>query len=322
MPLAHPLEEGGTIGVPAPASPYHNRSEIFRGVEWWESRGYEVKLAPGIFERDMYVAGTPEDRARDLVAMFDDDNVDVVQCLGGGFGAMQTIPHIDFDVIAANPKPFIGYSDITALHTAIAHYTGLVTFYGPGLAGVDDPDRKDGRGFTQDRLMTALTAVDALGEVPRKPGDEYIRPFNGGRVTAELAGGCLWLLGHTIGTPWEVDLAGKIFFFEDVDAPAWYIDGMLLHLRQAGLLDDVVGVVVGELERCDWQESKPEWPQTRSIEDVLEGHLEEMGVPALYGYPLGHGDNLSTLPLGVTATLDADERRLTLDSPALTPQAF
>lgn len=321
MLKAGPLPPGGTIGVPAPASPYFNRSEVLRGVEWWEARGFRVKLGAGIYERDAYVAGPPEKRAEDLVAMFADDEVDVVQVLGGGFGAMQTIPHIDFDVIAHNPKPFVGYSDITALHTAIARFTGLVTFYGPGLAGTDDPERKDGRGFTQARLLRALQSTEPLGEVPKKPDDPYVRPFNGGRASAPLTGGCLWLLAHTIGTPWQVDLAGKIFFFEDVDAPAWYIDGMLLHMRQAGLLDEVAGVVVGELERCDWREDRPEWQQTRSIEDVLEAHLEALGVPALYGYPLGHGNHLATLPLGVTATVDADARTLTLDEPALSARS-
>jgi muramoyltetrapeptide carboxypeptidase len=308
------LAPGGTIGVPVPASPYFNRSEIFRGAEWWEKHGYHVKLADGILSRDAYVAGDPKQRAVDLTAMFADDEVDVVQCFQGGYGSAQTIPLIDFDVIAANPKPFVGYSDITALHCAIRHYTGLVTFYGPGLAGVNDRETKD---FTRERLLTALTRTDALGEVPRRPDDDYIRPLGSGRVTAPMVGGCLWLLAQAIGTPWEIDLDGKIFFFEDIDAPAWYIDGFLNQMRQVGMLDGVVGVVVGELERCDWREDRPEWPQTLSVEDVLERYIEPLGVPALYGFPMGHGKYLSTTPLGVTVTLDADARSLTIDEPAL-----
>lgn len=316
---AAPLPPGGTIGVPAPASPYHNRSDVLRGVEWWEAQGYRVKTAPGIYARDGWAAGDPTQRAADVMAMFTDDDVDVVQCLQGGYGAAQTIPHLDFGVIAQNPKPFVGYSDITALHAAIRHHTGLVTFYGPGLAGVDDSERdRDQRKFVQHHLLRALTSTDALGVVPRRPDDDYLRALSGGRVCAEMVGGCLWLLGQTIGTPWQIDLSGKVFFFEDVHAPAWYIDGILNQMTQTGMLKDVVGVVVGELIDCDWKENAADFPQMLSIEDVLERYLEPLDVPVLYGLPLGHGKHLVTTPLGAGVTLDADERTLTLDEPALT----
>jgi muramoyltetrapeptide carboxypeptidase len=315
---AAPLPPGGTIGVPAPASPYHNRSDVLRGIEWWEAQGYRVKTAPGIYARDGWVAGDPAERAADVMAMFSDDDIDVVQCLQGGYGAAQLIPHLDFDVIAHNPKPFVGYSDITALHTAIRHHTGLVTFYGPGLAGVDDSERdRDQRKFVQQHLLRTLTSADALGEVARRPDDDYLRALSGGRISAEMAGGCLWLLGQTIGTPWQIRLDGKIFFFEDVHAPAWYIDGILNQMTQAGMLNEVVGVVVGELVDCDWKENAADFPQMLSIEDVLERYLEPLGVPVLYGLPLGHGKHLVTIPLGTEVTLDADERTLTLDEPAL-----
>jgi muramoyltetrapeptide carboxypeptidase len=315
---AKPLPAGGTIGVPAPASPYHNRSDVLRGVEWWESQGYRVKLGEGIYDRHGYVAGDAAARAKDLQGMFADPEVDAVQCLQGGYGSAQVIPHVDFGVIADNPKPFVGYSDITSLHGAIRHFTRLVTFYGPGLAGVDEAESKPAaRAFKQQRLLRALSASEPLGEIPRNPDDGYLRPLAPGRVSAEMDGGCLWLLGQAIGTPWQIDLEDKILFFEDYDAPPWYIDGILTQMKHAGMLDGVVGVVVGELEKCDWREDRPEFPQSLSIEDVLEEHIEPLGVPALYGFPLGHGDHLSTTPLGVRVTLDADERRLSVAEPAL-----
>ena len=312
--LPPPLPDGGTIGVPAPASPYVNRSDVLRGVEWWEARGYRVKLAPGAFDRDDYVAGDPLRRGADVTAMFADPEVDVVHCLQGGFGSAQAIPHVDFDVIAASPKPFVGFSDITALHVAIRQRTGLATFYGPGLTGVGDPETTS---FTRERLLAALRG-GAAGPVPANPDDPYTRTLRAGTVTAPLAGGCLWLLLQTMGTPWEVDLDDAIFFFEDYDAPPWYVDGMLTQLAHAGKLRRVRGVVVGDMEKCDWREERAEWPRTRSIEDVLEVHLEPLGVPVLYKLPLGHGKHLATIPLGVTATLDADARTLTFESPGLT----
>ncbi|HEX6699576.1 MAG TPA: LD-carboxypeptidase [Gaiellaceae bacterium] len=310
---AKPLGPGGTIGVAAPASPYDARSEILRGVEWWESHGYRVKLADGVFARDDYVAGDPEQRAADLVALFEDPEVDVVQSLQGGFGSAQAIPFLDFDSIAANPKPFVGYSDITALHVAIRQRTGLATVYGNGLVGVGDPETTQ---FTRDRLLDVLGGR-GVGEVPRDPDDPYVRAIAGGRVSAPLVGGCLWLLMQTMGTPWEVDFADSILFFEDVKLPPYYLDGFLTQLAHAGKLQQAVGVVVGEMKDCDWgdQRQASDWARSRSLEDVLEQHLEPLGVPVLYRLPLGHGKHLASIPLGVRYTLDADAQTLTVDEP-------
>lgn len=310
-----PLPDHGTIGVPAPSSPYFNRSEVLRGVEWWESKGYRVKLADGVFERDDYVAGDPKARARDINAMFADPEVDVVQCLQGGYGAAQLIPYLDFDVIAENPKPLCGFSDITALHVAIRQRTGLATFYTNGLVGMG---AKDVPNFNKDRLLSVLKG-NTTGEVPKDPEDPYVRPIRGGKATAPLVGGNFWLQVQTLGTPWEIDLDGCIWFFEDVDTPPWHLDGFLEQLYRAGKLENVKGVVVGEMDKSDWREERPEWPRTKSLEDVLEIRLEPLGVPVLYKLPLGHGKHLAAIPLGVTATLDADARTLTIEEPALRP---
>jgi muramoyltetrapeptide carboxypeptidase len=313
--FGRPLPDGGTIGVAAPASPYDSRSDVLRGVEWWEAQGYAVKLAPGIWERDDFVAGTAETRARDLNALFADPEVDVVQVLQGGYGSAQTIPHLDFDVIAANPKPLVGFSDITALHVAIRQRVGLATVYGNGLSGVGAPEITT---FSKERLLTVLRSGGA-GEVPNNPDDPWLRTIRGGKVTAPLVGGCLWLLMQTMGTPWEIELDGAILFFEDVHTPPYHIDGELLQLGHAGKLDGVAGVVVGQMEKCDWGDLRQvsDWARSRSLEDVLEERLEPLGVPVLYGLPLGHGKHLAALPLGVTCTLDADARTLTVEEPAL-----
>jgi muramoyltetrapeptide carboxypeptidase len=263
-----PLPPGGTIGVAAPASPYDARSEVLRGVEWWESHGYRVKLAPNVYARDDYVAGDARQRAADLNALFADPEVDVVQALQGGYGSAQTIPYLDFDVIAANPKPLVGFSDITALHVAVRQRTGLPTVYGNGLVGVGSAEATD---FTRRRLLVVLRD-EASGEVPADPDDPYVRAITGGTVSAPLLGGCLWLLMQTMGTPWEFDVDGAIFFFEDYKAPPYYIDGFLTQLRHAGKLDKVAGVVVGEMKDCDWGDLRPasDWARSRSLEDVLE----------------------------------------------------
>lgn len=314
MRFGRPLPPGGTIGVAAPASPYDARSEIERGVKWWEAQGYRVKLADGVYARDAYVAGDARQRAQDLTALFADPEIDVVQALQGGYGSAQTIPFLDFDVIAASPKPFVGYSDITALHVALRQQAGLATLYGYGLVGVG---AKETTAFSRERLLEVLGGGGA-GEVPRDPDDPYVRTIRGGKVTAPLVGGCLWLLMQTMGTAWEIDLDGAIFFFEDYKAPPYYVDGMLTQLAQAGKLDGVVGVVVGDMEGCDWGDVRQasDWRASRSLEDVLERHLEPLSVPTVYKLPLGHGKHLASLPLGVRCTLDADSGTLTVDEPA------
>jgi muramoyltetrapeptide carboxypeptidase len=311
--FGRPLPDGGTIGVAAPASPYESRSDVLRSVEWWESQGYTVKLAGHVLARDDFVAGDARDRAADLTALFADPDVDVVQCLQGGYGSAQVIPYLDFDAIAANPKPFVGFSDITALHVAIRQRTGLATFYGNGLLGMGDPETTS---FSKERLLAVLRGGGA-GEVPRNPDDPYSRGIRGGKVAAPLAGGCLWLLMQTMGTPWEVDLDGAILFFEDYHLPPYYLDGALTQLAQAGKLQHVLGVVVGDMEKSDWGDHPSGWPRTRTMEDVLEVHLEPLGVPVLYKLPLGHGKHLASIPLGVTATLDADARTLTIEQSGL-----
>jgi muramoyltetrapeptide carboxypeptidase len=311
---APPLPEGGTIGVAAASSPFENRSEIDRGVRWYEERGYRVKLAPHVHARDDFVAGEAAARAADVTALFADDEVDVVQMLRGGYGASQVVPLLDYDVIAASPKPFVGYSDVTALHVAIRQRTGLVTFYGLGLTSMGAPKREES---DKERFLRAMTATDPLGEVPARPDDPYIGTLGAGRATAPLVGGCLWLLRETLGTPWEVELDGAILFFEDVHAPPWHVDGMLTQLHNAGKFERIKGIAIGEMYKSEHSDQLDPWLRSRSMEDVFEHHLEPLGVPILHNLPLGHGKHLVTIPLGVTATIDAEARSLMIDEPAL-----
>jgi len=311
---AHPLPNGGTIGVAAASSPFENRSEIDRGVRWYEERGYRVKLTPHVYARDDFVAGDARARADDVTALFANDDVDVVQMLRGGYGASQVVPLLDYEVIAANPKPFVGYSDVTALHVAIRQRTSLVTFYGLGLTSMGAPKREE---WDKERFLRAMTATEALGEVPARPDDPYIGRLGSGRATAPLVGGCLWLLRETLGTPWEVELDGAVLFFEDVHAPPSNVDGMLTQLRNAGKLENVKGIAIGEMHKSEHSDEPDPWLRSRSMEDVFEHHLEPLGVPILHNLPLGHGKHLVTIPLGVTATIDADARSLTIDEAAL-----
>lgn len=309
-----PLPRGGTVGVCAPSGPYFNRSDILRPVEWWESKGYRVKLTEGVWAKDDYVAGPPEARADELNTLFADPDVDVIQVLWGGTGAIEVIPHLDYDLIAAHPKALMGYSDITNLHIAIRQRSGVATFHGPGLGSMGIPERTE---FTWNSALTAFSQ-GGTGPVPRDPDDPYVRAIAPGRATGPIVGGNLFTFVHLIGTDFDPDLTGAILFFEEVDELPYVVDVQLQQLKMSGKLEAVLGVVVGEMFHCDWREERPDSPRTRSLEDVLERHLCPLGVPVLYKLPLGHGKHLASIPLGVRATLDADERTLTIEEPGVT----
>jgi muramoyltetrapeptide carboxypeptidase len=310
--LADTLAPGATIGVVTPGSPPETRAEVQRGISWWESKGYRVKLAPGALERADYHAGTPEIRARDLQEAFADSEIAAIQCMRGGYGSAQVIPLLDFEPIAKAPKPFIGLSDITALHAALLTFTGLATFYGPSLTSFGDPAVA---ALTGERLLSVLRS-ETTGPVPGDPERLTVIAIAGGRASGRVVGGCASDFIYTIGTPWEPNLDGALFFFEEVGTAPIRIDRALLYLEQIGKLDGVRGIVVGELAGCEWHEWTSS-PRSKTLEDVLDDRLGGLGIPVLYGLPLGHGASIATLPLGVEATLDADALTLTIDEQAL-----
>jgi muramoyltetrapeptide carboxypeptidase len=301
---------GSTIGVVTPGSPPETRAEVQRGIAWWKSKGYEVKLMPGALEQDGWHAGSPEVRARDIQVAFADPEVDAIQTMRGGYGSAQAIPLLDFDVIAETPKAFVGLSDITALHAALLARAGLATFYGPSLTMMGGFS-----AFTTDRLLRVL-AGETTGAVPEDRDRLTVISISGGKASGPLVGGCLVDFIYTIGTEWEPDLEGAIFFFEEVSHAPIQIDRALLYLDQVGKFRGVRGIVVGELAGCEWHEFTSS-PRSKTLEEVLEDRLGGLGVPVLYGLPLGHGPSQATLPLGVDATLDADALTLTIDRPAL-----
>lgn len=312
MVIGTALRPGGTIGIITPASPYTRYSDVLRGIAWWEAQGYSVKLADGALERSDWIAGTPERRAQDLMQMFADPEVGVIQVMRGGYGSAQMIPHVDWEVVAHHPKPFVGFSDITALHAAIARFTGLVTFYGPSLTQMGTTSQ-----LTEQRLLQVLRG-ETTGLFPADPDEPVARAWGSGRQSGRLAGGCLSDLLYTMGTPWEVDLSGAIFAFEEVGSSPHTIDRGLLQLTQAGKFADLRGVVVGELADCEWNaEGGSPFPRTKVLEEVIEERLGMLGVPVLYKLPFGHGDHLATLPLGVQAIIDADKRTLEFTEAAL-----
>lgn len=304
------LQPGDTLGIVSPSSPTPRDSDVERIRQWAAAHGWQVKVFDHAFERYGYLAGRDEQRAADLMAAFADPEVDAVVCTRGGYGGWRMVPYVDFDVIRANPKLFIGYSDITAPHVAIGQRADLVTFYGPSASSFIGRSRSE---YTLRNFLRAATQPEPLGEIERDPDDPFTFAIRGGIAEGVLRGGCLTLLVQSLGTPWEVDWRGCIVFAEDVHEEPYRIDGYLTQLKLAGKLEGIAGFVVGEHADCGPRKFEPSYPYgTFSVEDVYRQHLEPLGVPVIVGLPCGHGRHLATLPLGVPARLDAEACTLTL----------
>ncbi len=303
------LSSGGTIRIVSPSSGMWARSELWRGIEGLEALGFKVQTGAAAYKNRNYLAGDDRERAVDLMAAFLDPDVDAVACSQGGYGAARLYGLLDFGAIAANPKPFIGYSDITSLHLMLGRLSGLSSFHGPSAAGFARGYLTD---YTRDSWVKALASPEPLGKIELKDPDKYLLKVTGGVVEAPVVGGNLSLICASLGTPFEIDAKGKILFFEDLDTEPWIMDHMLTHLRNSGKLDDAVGIVIGECHDCEPRKLDPGFFNQCSFEDLIFELLAPLGKPLIYGLPLGHEKEKATLPLGVQARLDAEAGTLEL----------
>ena len=253
--------------------------------------------------RHGYLAASDEQRAADLNAAFADPSIDGILSIRGGYGAHRILPLLDYDRIAASPKYFSGYSDVTALHTAFQQRCGLVTYHTP-MPSTEYYEPVD--SFTMDEMRRALFGA-LTGALPLPEG-AHCETLSGGCATGRLCGGNLSLLAASLGTPWEIDTTDKILFLEDIGEKTYRIDGMLTQLRNAGKFDACAGVVLGA-----WTDCVPEYPEkTLTLEEIFRDLILPAGKPVLAGLPCGHVLPTLSLPLGELVTLDAGKGTLTV----------
>ncbi|MBZ2177666.1 MAG: LD-carboxypeptidase [Acidobacteriota bacterium] len=316
-PLIKPkrLQPGMTIGLVTPSTYVSDPDELRTAVRTIEHFGCKVKMGQFVKRKLGYLGGTIEERAADVNAMFADPGVDAVFAIRGGYGSAQILPALNYDLIAKHPKIFIGYSDITAMHLAIHQKTGLVTFHGPvPLSAFTE--------YTQKHYRKALFESGPLGALTNPAEANPLRPNHtlrtvvGGRASGPLTGGCLTLLATTMGTPYEVDTRGRIFFIEDVGEEPYAMDRMLTQMRLAGKLEQAAGIVFGECSRCTPKDYKPGFDNNLSLGEVVDEILGKLKIPVLAGLTIGHTADQLTLPMGVAATLDADAGTLTVTESA------
>ncbi|KRP49228.1 S66 peptidase family protein [Pseudomonas poae] len=292
------LRPEGTIALIAPAGPA--ALDVEKAEQWMRNRGYGLRIYPGVYGRDGYLAGSDKTRLADLHAAFADPDIDAIFCLRGGYGTPRLLDSLDFGLLRANPKPFVGYSDITALHLAINRYAGFVTFHGPMLNADLLGDKQPP---TESSLFSLLRGQLGVGGELAHPVAFPLTTLEPGIARGRLQGGNLSMIAAVMGTPFEIDAQGIILFIEDVNEPIYRIDRLLTHLRLAGKLAQVAGVLVGDVAGVD----------SMALERLLKQTFAPLGVPVLSGWRSGHCDPNLTLPLGALVRLDAGEQRVVLE---------
>ena len=299
------LRSGDLVGVVAPASSWENRSELLRGVAALEAWGLRVRLGEHVNDRHGYMAGTDADRAADLHAALGDPEVRAIVCLQGGYGTPRLIPLLDEAAFRASPKAICGYSDLTTLHLARQRWGETISFYANGATGLGAAEVTE---FSKASLHRALFSDEPYGQIGPNPDDPYVRTLVGGRVTGRLTGGCAGLLSSAIGTRLQPDFRGRIVVLEEIDNEGYIHDGILTQLRNARLFEGAAGIVVGDI-KAKWSGGIAEL----SAEDIVEEVLAPLGLPLIFGLPIGHNKHHATVPLGALATLDADAGTLIVE---------
>jgi muramoyltetrapeptide carboxypeptidase len=287
------LRPGAVIGIAAPASPFQPEA-LRSGVEVLRSMGFDVVVPEGVFARLRHLAGTDAERAALLESLMLDDRVDAVMCARGGYGCLRILPLLDYPAMAARPKPLIGFSDVTALLAAVGERCNMVTFHGPLVTTLPTASERTVQSF-RDALMSAEPATYRLGKGTT---------LRAGTAAGPVCGGNLTTLCHLVGTPYMPRFRSRILFLEDRGEAPYRIDRMLAHLKTAGCLEGLRGLVLGSFEDCG-----PPGDVLEVADDLFRG----TGFPILAGFEAGHTDPNLTIPFGSRAVLDAGEGILCVD---------
>jgi len=301
------LVPGSTIAVVAPASPA-KEERIQRGCETLERLDYRVKRFGAKSKGEGYFSAPLAERRKHLQDALTRPEIRAVLCTRGGYGCAEILEGWN-PARLKQPRIFCAFSDLTSVHIFLWQKLRWVTFYGPLVAGGFDAGPNATGGFDPDTFMWAMTATNSGYTVPLE-GETFTR----GKAEGILLGGCITLIETSIGTPWELDTRGSILLLEDRGMKPYQLDRMLLHLRQAGKLEGVRGIVLGE-----FPESEPPEGSSVTVTDVCRRILGPLRIPVVYGAPVGHTTRpMLTMPLGVRAKLHAaGEGRIEILEPAV-----
>lgn len=309
----HRLKEGDTIGLISPGGAIFNPSDVEVVRETLSDIGLKTVLGRNALHRKGYLAGTDAHRAEDINRMFGDSGIDGIIALRGGWGSNRILPLLGYDVIRANPKILMGYSDVTSLLVALYARCGLVSFHGP--VGISTWNT-----FTVDYVRRVLFEGEAVKMAnPRHVGpplvqmQDRIHTVTPGTARGRLIGGNLSVLVSMMGSPYLPDWDGHILFLEDTDEEVYRIDRMLTQLSLAGILSRLAGIVFGKCTNCEPENNA----RSLTLRQVFDHHFRSLGIPCWYGAMIGHIGDKFTIPIGVRAEIDAHAGTITLLEPAV-----
>lgn len=307
--LPQSLKKGDLVGLISPSAATSERIQIQFAVEALEGLGFQVKQGKNLANRRGHLAGTDEERANDLNSMFADPDIKAVICMRGGSGAARILPLIDYRVIRNNPKPILGYSDITALHHAIYAQTGLITFHGPNGTGSWNSfnvQQFEQLFFEKEQVTFENERVEEDDLVIKKNRIQMIYP---GKATGDLVGGNLTVLTALAGSPYLADFTDKILFLEDIGEEPYRIDRMMSTLKLMGALDKVKGFIFGQCTDCDPTSGYG----NLTLDQLFDDYILPLKIPAYRGAMIGHIPKQFILPMGARVTLDADKGTIKLE---------
>jgi muramoyltetrapeptide carboxypeptidase len=293
------LQSGDLLGVVAPAGPVDPEA-LGKGLKVLKRMGFQLLVGKHVLSRDRFLGGTDDERADDLVSMFENPKVKGIICARGGYGVNRILHWFTPKLVRQNPKVVIGASDITLLLLHLYQRCGLVGFHGPMVAA----------NFGCHSMKASRKQfVDLLAGKPdgKKLSFAKAKVLRPGKAKGIMTGGCLTLLCRSLKTPYEVDTRNKILFMEDVNEAPYRIDGMLWQLQRAGKFKDVRGIILGEMVGC-----QPRSKEEGTLQDIYSDVFSELNIPILSGLPIGHGKEMWTLPVGLPAAFDAGAKELRL----------
>ena len=298
------LRPGDLIRFVAPAGPA-DPAQVEACRRICEAKGFRVAIPANLFRRDRYLAGSDDDRAAELDAAIRDPEARAIFPCRGGYGLTRILDRVDYRAIRDDPKIVTGFSDLTALHLAIARHARVVTLHSPMPQAA--LDREDGEHAYASASFWKAVRGEAGGEVALPAGRPAPTRLVGGRATGRLVGGNLTLICSTLGTPYAIEPEGNVLLIEDTGEAPYRVDRMLVQLRLAGVLDRVAGLLIGDFNETD----------VAGVEEVVRRECSRLRVPVLRGFPVGHNPLNATLPHGGLVELDAEVARVRLLEPAV-----
>ncbi|WP_162341996.1 S66 peptidase family protein [Cyclobacterium salsum] len=312
MLLPHRLRTGDRVGLISPSAATGDIMEFTFAREALEALGLQVQEGKYLNSRRGHLAGTDAERAADLNEMFGNEAIKAIVCIRGGSGAARILPLINYQVIKNNPKPILGYSDITALHNAIHAQTGLVTFHGPNGSGSWNPFNADQFRtvfFGEQNKITYQNEQEDTDDLVIKKN--RIRTIYPGKASGEFVGGNLTVLTALAGSPYLPDFKDKILFLEDIGEEPYRIDRMMSTLMLMGVFNEIKGFVFGQCTDCDPSGGYG----NLTIDQILDDYLLHLKIPAYRGAMIGHVPKQFLLPFGAKMTMDAETGILETNGP-------